>query len=56
VWVLVLPIQTVVVHAENADDINWQYPLVNAVILAGGIGLNRLGSARRQRRRVARAS
>jgi hypothetical protein len=56
VWVAVLPIQTVVVHAENPDDMNWAYPLVNAVILAGGIGLNRLGSALRQRRRVTRDS
>jgi hypothetical protein len=51
VWAIVLPIQTLVVHAENPDDINAAYPLVNALILAGGIGLNRLG-ARLGRRRT----
>jgi hypothetical protein len=54
VYAIVLPIQTIIVHSENADDINWSYPLVNAVILAGGIGLNRVGSGLRQRRRMAR--
>jgi hypothetical protein len=51
---IVLPIQTIVVHSENADDINWQYPAVNAAVLAGGIGLNRLGAAARARRRSRR--
>jgi hypothetical protein len=54
VYAIVLPIQTIIVDSENADDINWSYPLVNAVILAGGIGLNRVGSGLRQRRRMAR--
>jgi hypothetical protein len=50
-WALVLPIQTAIVHSENADDINRQYPVVNAVILAGGVALNRRGALARQRRR-----
>jgi hypothetical protein len=54
VWAVVLPIQTVVVHSENPDDINWQYPLVNAAILAGGVALNQLGAAVRARRRSRR--
>ena len=56
VWAIVLPIQTIVVHNENPDDINWQYPLVNAAILAGGIALNRLGAAVRTRRSAATPS
>jgi hypothetical protein len=55
VWAVVLPIQTITVHNHNADDINWQYPVVNAVILAAGIGLNRYGSSVRARRRTAGA-
>jgi hypothetical protein len=51
VWAIVLPIQTVIVHSENADDINWQYPLVNAAILAGGIAINQRAAAARARRR-----
>ena len=54
VWAIVLPVQTIIVHSENADDINWQYPVVNAVILACGVGLNRLGAAARARRRSRR--
>jgi hypothetical protein len=54
VWAVVLPIQTVVVHSENADDINWQYAVVNAAILAAGVALNRLGAAARARRRSRR--
>jgi hypothetical protein len=50
VWAVVMPIQTVVVHSENPDDINWQYALVNAVILATGLALNRLGASARARR------
>jgi hypothetical protein len=48
VWAAVLPIQTVVVHNENPDDINVQYALVNTVILAGGVALNWLGASRRR--------
>jgi hypothetical protein len=49
-WALVFPVQTVVVHSENPDDINPSYFVVNAVILAGGIALNRLGARLRERR------
>jgi hypothetical protein len=52
VWAVIFPVQTVVVHAENADDIEPLYFVLNAVILAGGIGLNTLG-ARLRRRRMA---
>ena len=50
IWAVVLPIQTIVVHSENPDDINAAYPVVNALILAGGVALNRLGAAMRGRR------
>lgn len=59
VWAVIFPIQTVVVHAENPDDIVPLYFVLNAAILAGGIGLNRLGARLRGRRRItldARAS
>ncbi len=52
-WAVVLPIQTVVVRSENPGDINAAYPIVNALILAGGIALNRLGASVRARRRPA---
>ena len=51
VWAVVLPIQTIVVHSENPDDINAAYPVVNAAILAGGVALNRLGAVMGERRR-----
>ena len=54
IWAVIFPVQTVVVHAENADDIQPLYFVLNAVILAGGIGLNTLG-ARLRRRRMATA-
>jgi hypothetical protein len=50
VWAIIFPIQTVVVRAENADDIVVSYFVVNAAILALGIGLNRLGAGMRSRR------
>jgi hypothetical protein len=52
-WAIVLPLQTVVVYSQ--DDGGWQYWLVNAAILAVGIGLNRLGwtVGRRRRNRTA---
>ena len=53
-WAVIFPVQTVVVHSENAADINATYFVVNALILAGGIALNRLG-ARLRRRRIAQA-
>jgi hypothetical protein len=54
VWAIVLPIQTIVVHDENPDDINAAYAVVNAVILAAGVALNRVGAAARARRRSRR--
>jgi hypothetical protein len=38
------------VNAENPDDIVPLYFAVNALILAGGIGLNTLGARLRERR------
>ena len=52
VWAVIFPIQTVVVHAENPDDIEPLYFIFNALILAGGIGLNTLGARLRERRRT----
>jgi peptidoglycan/LPS O-acetylase OafA/YrhL len=49
-WAIVFPVQSVVVHSENADDINPAYFVVNAVILALGVGLNSLGAMLRRRR------
>jgi hypothetical protein len=49
-WAAIFPVQTIVVHAENPDDIVPMYFVVNAVILAGGIGLNALGARLRERR------
>jgi hypothetical protein len=54
VWAAVLPIQTIVVHGENPDDINWQYAVVNAAILAAGVALNRQAARVRARRRSRR--
>jgi hypothetical protein len=54
VWAIILPIQTVAVHNTDPDDINWQYPVVNAVIVAAGVALNQLGAAVRVRRRSQR--
>jgi hypothetical protein len=54
VWAVILPIQTVAVHNTDPADINWQYPVVNAVILAAGVALNQLGAAARARRRSRR--
>ncbi len=49
-WAVIFPIQTAVVHAENADDIVPAYFVINALILCVGIGLNRLGARLRERR------
>jgi hypothetical protein len=48
-WVVVFPIQTVVVFSDGDGDISYWF--VNAVILAVGIGLNRLGWMLGERRR-----
>jgi hypothetical protein len=48
-WAVVIPIQTVVVFSEDSK-FDLLYVVFNAVILCGGIGLNRLGSILRERR------
>jgi peptidoglycan/LPS O-acetylase OafA/YrhL len=56
-WAIVFPIQTIVVHSENPDDIVVAYFVINGLILALGIGLNRLGAwLRSQRNRSASAN
>ena len=55
-WAVVFPIQTAIVFSENGADNNGLYFVFNAVILCGGIGLNRLGSVLRERRRSAKAA
>ena len=52
VWAVILPIQTIVVGDEQGIDP--LYPVVNAAILAVGIGLNRLGYKLGRRRRERR--
>jgi hypothetical protein len=49
-WAVIFPIQTLVVHSANPDDIEPLYFVLNAAILALGIGLNRLGARMRARR------
>jgi hypothetical protein len=50
-WAIVFPVQTIVVFADGHGELT--YWVFNALILAGGIGLNRVGARlRRQRRRV----
>ena len=48
-WAVILPIQTLVVHSANPDDIQALYFVLNGAILAGGIGLNELGARLRAR-------
>ncbi len=53
VWAVILPVQTIVVFADRAssgDD--WLYWVFNALILAFGVGLNRLGARLAARRRA----
>ena len=51
-WAIIFPVQTVVVWSDTDPSGNdWQYFAVNAVILAAGIGLNRLGWTVARRRR-----
>jgi hypothetical protein len=54
-WAVVFPIQTVVVFSASGSDSNALYWVFNALILCLGIGLNRLGSVLRERRRANRA-
>ena len=50
VWAVVMPIQTIVVVRSSDDASDPLYPVVNAAILALGIGLNVLGARLRARR------
>jgi hypothetical protein len=55
-WAVIFPVQTVVVYADTDPSGNdWLYWLFNAFILAGGIGLNRLGHHLGRRRRAVAA-
>jgi hypothetical protein len=47
-WAIIFPVQTVVVFSEG--DGAWSYWVINAVILALGIGLNRIGHRLRVKR------
>ena len=50
VWAVIFPVQTVVVYSDTDPSGNdWLYWVFNALILAFGLGLNRLGHALRQR-------
>lgn len=49
VWAVILPIQTIVVHNENPDDVEPLYFVLNVAILGGGVALNTLGARLRQR-------
>jgi len=49
-WAIVFPVQTVVVHSENPDDIEVLYFVFNALILCLGVGLTRLGSVLGERK------
>ncbi len=51
VWVLIFPVQTIVVFNESDDGGNDAlYWVFNALILALGVGLNRYGRHRRDMR------
>ena len=49
-WVVIFPIQTIVVHNAEPSDIEPLYFILNAVILCAGIGANTLAARRRERR------
>ena len=49
-WAVIFPVQTIVVHSENAQDIEPMYFVINALILTGGVALNTLGARLRRRR------
>jgi hypothetical protein len=52
-WAVIFPLQTVIVLSDADPSGNdWQYWPVNAVILAGAIGLNRLGYMLGRRRQA----
>lgn len=51
-WAVIFPIQTIVVFNDSASGGgDWLYWVFNAIILAVGIGLNRLGAMIKERRR-----
>jgi len=52
-WATVFPVQTLAVHSDNPEDLGVMYFVVNAVILAAGLGLNTVGARLRERRRAA---
>ena len=49
-WVVVFPIQTIVVFSESGSDNNAFYWVVNALILTLGLTLNAAGARLRARR------
>ncbi len=55
-WATIFPVQTIVVHSENPDDIGISYFVINAAILAVGVGLSALGARVRERRTQAAVS
>jgi hypothetical protein len=50
-WAVVFPIQTYVVFSSDDSGNDALYWVFNALILAGGLALNQLGSMLRRRRR-----
>jgi hypothetical protein len=50
-WAVIFPIQTYVVFHMNSDN-DPLYWVFNALILTAGIGLNRFGAVRGERRRT----
>jgi hypothetical protein len=50
-WSVVFPIQTLVVYSMGDSGSDALYWIFNALILAGGLTLNQLGSVLRRRRR-----
>jgi hypothetical protein len=50
-WAVVFPIQTYVVFSMDDSGNDALYWVFNALILAGGLALNQLGSMLRKRRR-----
>jgi hypothetical protein len=53
-WIVIFPIQTVVVFSDEGDD--FMYWVVNAAFLAAGVGLNAVGARLRERRLRAAAA
>jgi len=52
-WVIVFPIQTIVVFSESGDDNNLWYWAINAAILCVGLAANAFGARLRSRRPAA---